>query len=68
MTEVNLKTLWPSYQSHEQVYCIPSLVSSVHNFNYTLIYVATLGAAFFGPRVRQGMYTIRGKPAVQLPR
>ena len=73
MTEANLQTLWPSYQSQEQVYCLHSSARSVHNSRkkkqlYTYTYIATLGATFVGPRAPQGMYTIRGKPAVQLPR
>ena len=31
MTQANLQTLWASYQSHKQVYCLHSSVRSVHN-------------------------------------
>ena len=50
MTEANLdlQPSWPSYQSHEQVYCLHSSARSVHNFRKKLYtYLATLGATLF---------------------
>ena len=48
MTEANLdlQPSWPSYQSHEQVYCLHSSAKSVRNFREKQLYtyLATLGA------------------------
>ena len=47
MTEANLdlQPSWPSYQSHEQVFCLHRLAMSVHNFSRKQLhtYLATIG-------------------------
>ena len=57
MTEANPPTFVAFYQPHKQVYCIHSLVKSVHNSRKKQLYtyLATLGATLIGRRVRQGM-------------
>ena len=66
MTEANLD-LQPSYQSHEQVYCLHSSARSVHNFRnkQLYIYLATLGAVAEFDKV---CTQFEEKPAVHLPR
>ena len=68
MTEAKLQPLWSSYQSHKQVYCFHSSAKPVHNSRKKQLYtyLAMLGATFIGHRVRQGMYTIRGKASCTL--
>ena len=70
MTEanLNLQSSWPSYQSHEQVYCLHSLAKSVHNFRKNELTYSYAWCNLIRRRVRQGitMHTIRGKASCTL--
>ena len=72
MMEANLdiQHLWPSYQSHEQVYCLHSSARSVHNFRKKKLYtyLATLGGTSSITEFDKVCMQFEEKPAVHLPR
>ena len=71
MTEANLdlQPSLPSYQSHEQVYCLLSSARSVHNFTKNQIHTRSYAwYSLICHQVSQGMYTILGKASYKLIR
>ena len=72
MTEANLdlQPSWPSYQSHEQVYCLHSSARSVHNFGKKQLYtyLATLGATSSVAEFDKVCTQFEEKLAVHLPK
>ena len=55
MTEANLdhQPSWPSYQSHEQVYCLYCSARSVHNFRKKQLYTPLPSSTRYVPNSRK---------------
>ena len=72
MTEaiLDLQPSWPSYQSHEQMYCLHILARSVHHFRKKQLYtyLATFGATSSVAGFDKVYTQFEEKPAVRLPR
>ena len=66
---LNLQPLWPSNQSHKQVYCLHRLERPVQFQEKQLFtYLATLGATSSVAEFDKACTEFEEKPAVHLPR